>query len=334
LIPQQNSNENCITYKKRKQRKYSSKQKHSGYAKGEKMIDTAHLRFPYRLPLDILSKWPHHDRNRNGETFRRSISGGISVIYHTHDPRGMPNSSIIFGFSCPKLIHDCNHHLVQDLRPVIDHANAIIHTMPEFSSIQVEEGVLSRIDVCCHHYVGDIATDYLDAFRGLEYPHREAYPYPHRGAEFRSKSAKLIFYDKALECGHEAVAGVIRQEEQIRDKRRIGELLGKKNPTLLDINKDFAVRTLKNGLLKLRLNGAVISNRESAAERLITTYGPTKGNNLYGFWQMRQEYSKRDLQTRFGYSPESVNMKERMIANAGIALTSSKVILPPLEVDL
>lgn len=301
-------------------------------------MDTAWLSTSYGLPKSYLSTWPHYDRNGKGETFWMSIfprnGAHIGVTYHTHDQKGNPIPLVIFRFSCPKMISLCNHNLVSNLEEVIEIANSNIHRIPDFSRIKLEECSLSRADLCCHHHVGDKKPEYLRSFRDLLHPHRVTFPFKYGGTEFRSKQSKLMLYPKYEECGHQEVEGVIRQEEQIRGKGRIAELLGIKNPTLLDINKDFAVRILQNNLVKLRLNDVIITDRETAADILVREYGASKGSNLFGFWLLRQTHDKKELQSKYKYSPESINAKERMIAKAGVAMVSSKVTLPPLKVEL
>ena len=303
------------------------------------MYDTLKVGFKdFELSYQWLSNWKFRQRSGERETYRMSIHAAngnkVTATYHPKDIRGKPSPLLLFEFSAPKLVYDCNHYLIDDTLTIIEQANAVIHRLPDFASLSIENGTLYRVDFCYHHFVGKNIYDYVRVLQSLHYPHREVFSFLHNGVQFRSKQVSTQFYNKFKQCNHKDAKGILRQETSYRDKGRIEKLFEKNDPTILDLDNEIALPVLDADLRKLRLKDAIICDRSYANELLMDFYGKTRGKNLIGYLTLRQTFTREQLKDRYEYSQEIINKNERDIAKAGVVpILSNNITLPPLEIN-
>ena len=214
--------------------------------------------------------------------------------------------------------------------------NLILELVPNTPKIDLAEGILIRIDFCYNHQVGDLVDDYVKAIGCLDYPHRRTKYHRYEGAEFRSKHKTTKFYNKERETGLPDAAGILRQELTVLRGSNVAKQLGKKNPTLLDVNKDLAAFYLKTDLDRLKLLDAPIANQDTALKALCNQYGSEAGIYYFGLLTSRLQKSKKRIARESDLHPRSLDRRLRKIVDSKIALTLTdrSEPLPPLEINL
>jgi hypothetical protein len=307
------------------------------------MIDTVRLKFALAPTPNQLRSWDKHVRTKaTGQTSYRYIlnleltADAVSVRC-THFPldySGEPLTTI--ELSLPKACYGNNFAMLETLDEAIARVNALLSEVEALPPLDIAEGVLLRIDPCYNHQVGPLVPDYINAIGRLEYPHRRTKHHKDEGAEFRSKHITTKFYDKARECGDHNAAGILRQECSYLSAKRIAKLVGKKKPTLLDVTPEFVLHLLRIDLANLKLDGAIIADRDTALKRLSDEHGPLAGPYYWGLLMAKQDTSRRQLCARTSLHPRSLDRRLRRITEAGIALavTDTSEPLPPLEINL
>jgi hypothetical protein len=302
-------------------------------------IDTIAPSFPLPLDLSWVETWPHHtqDKGRVTSSMRLNFLGhkSILVTYHPTDMKGDPNPSLIYTFSLPKMVNKCNHDLVFDMDQAIEEANRLVNGHDKLPPVRIEEGILRRIDIVYQYQVGNHPQDYVASISNAHYSHREAKPYPYQGVVFPSNDATTKFYDKERQCHHPEAFGLLRHEKTLRGANYIGERCGKRNPTIMDIDNVFKKKELDIDLKRTGLNGTMICNLEVAVEKLLQYYGRTIGEKLVGYWSSRQGYTRDQMMSIYGYDNKTINRKEKMIQEAGVAMVSNGIVsLPSLCIEM
>ena len=304
----------------------------------------------YHLPLSPawIETWGKNSETKGCKTYQMKLNfmgnKSIMVTYHPTDMNGDPIPSLIYTFSLPNMVGNCNHNLVFDMDEAIEEANRLLNGRDKLPPVKVEEGIIYRIDPVYQYQVGGFVQDYVSCLLNAHYSHRETNPYKYRGVVFPSYHSTTKFYGKQQQCHHPEAYGYLRHEKTIRGTSYIEKILGKRElsvlgisrpPTIPDITNSFIKAELDKDRERLGLNGTLICNREAACEMLINSYGRIMGEKLIGFWLMRQGCTREQLVSSYGYDVSSVNRKEKMIRDAGVSLVSSaRVALPPLSIEM
>jgi hypothetical protein len=266
------------------------------------------------------------------------------VTYHPNNMKGDPNPTLIYTFSLPNMVRQCNHDLDYDMGEAIDEANRMLNGHDKLPPVRIEEGALYRIDPVYQYQVGDHVQDYVTCISNGYYPHRDTMPYKFQGVAFPSIHETSKFYHKKNQCHHLEAYGYLRHEKTMRGTGYIAKRFGnneftysggRKLITLLDIDNESIKRELEKDHERLRLNGTMICNREVATEKLMQYYGRTTGQDLIGFWALRQFNTREQMISIYGFDNRTVNKKEKLIQEAGVSMISSeKVTLPPLVIEM
>jgi hypothetical protein len=311
-------------------------------------IDTVGISYNLPLSPEWVETWDDKSEKKGRKTYRMKLNfigkKSILVTYHPNDLKGDPNPTLVYYFSLPNMVKNCNHNLIYDLSEAIAEANSLLNGHNKLPSVRLEEGTLYRIDLVYQYSVGNLVQDYVASIFNCHYSHRDTNPYKYRGVSFPSKHETTKFYDKEKQCHHPEAYGNLRHEKTIRGNSYIAKLLRKnapselriiKRPTIQDIDQGFKKPGLEKDLDRLGLNGTLICNRELAAEKLVQHYGRIIGEKLIGYWSMRQGCTREQLVSLYDYDMRTVNRKEKMIQDAGVAMISNeKVALPPLVIEM
>jgi len=307
------------------------------------MIDTVRVKFPLAPTAEQLRSWEKQTRTKaTGETTYRYIlnlkltDDAISVrcTHFPFDYHGNPMTTV--ELSLPKATYGNNFMMLHSLDEPIERVNGLLSGVDALPSLNLAQGILLRIDPCYNHLVGPLVPDYINAIGRLEYPHRRTKHHKDEGAEFRAKHTTTKFYDKMRECGDRNASGVLRQETSYLNPKRIAKLIGKRRPTLLDITPECVVQLLRDDLARLRLDGTIIADRDTALARLCAEYGPRAGVYYWGLLKAKNDTSRRQLHSRTTLHARSMDRTLKRIADAGLALTftDTNEPLPPLVINL
>ena len=262
---------------------------------------------------------------------------GDTMLKYTYIPIDYTGEPLLtLEFSLPKLIFKNNHRMITDLDEAITAANVLLATVPHAPALDLDEGVLIRLDMCYNHQVGDLVNDYIKALGYLEYPHRRTKHHRQEGVEFKAKKITLKFYNKKRESGRPEAAGILRQEITLINPKDIQKLLGTKQPTLMDITKEFVKAQLESELQKLGLLGNSIHTYDTALKTLCDQHGDMAGFFHYGLLRSKMNKSKKEIAADSQMHPRSLDRKLRAIVDTGIplTLTETEEPLPPLEINL
>jgi hypothetical protein len=304
------------------------------------MIDTVRLKYPVAPTEEKLRAWDRLSYTKaSGKTSERFI---LNLVLGPHDLSvrcthipldytGYPLTT--FETSLPKAVYGNNFTMLASIDEAIETLEALLRVW-SLPPLDIPNGILLRVDPCYNHQVGPLVADYVNAIGHLEYPHRRTKHHRDEGAEFRAKKTTTKFYDKQRECGDPKASGILRQETSYLDPKRIAELMGKENPTLQDITPDWVARLLRQDLAKLRLNGPVITDHDSALDTLCRQYGPHEGIYLWGLLRAKTVMTRRQLCSHTGVNARTLDRALKSIAEAGVALALSSQTLPALEIDL
>ncbi len=305
------------------------------------MIDTVRLKFPVPLSPSQLQFWDRQTRTKaTGQVSHKCILNlsprGVSIrgTYYPYDYHDDP--LLALEFSLPKVIYGNNYTMLGNLDEAIVQVNLLLSGFEALPPLDISEGVLLRIDPCYNHQVGPLVPDYINAIGHLEFPHRRTKHHKDEGAEFRTKHGTAKFYDKMRECGDRNASGILRQEATYLDPKRIATLIGKRKPTLQDISPRLIAELLRSDLAKLRLDTAIIADRDTALARLSAEYGPRAGLYYWALLKAKNDTSRRQLRARTTLHPRSLDRILERITDAGLALTfnDANEPLPPLEINL
>jgi hypothetical protein len=307
------------------------------------MLDTIRVKYNLSPNEEQLSFWQRRTRTTQlgvemeSYIYNPTVTPDEVSVRYTYYPISYNEEPLLtLEVSLPKLIHGNNHQMIGSIDGTIKMANLILELVPYAPKLDLAEGVLIRLDLCYNHQVGDLVDDYVKAIGYLDYPHRRTKYHRYEGAEFRSKHKTTKFYNKHLESGLPDAAGILRQELTVLRGSNVAKLLGKKNPTLLDVHKDLVTFQLKTDLDRLKLLDNSIANRDTALKRLCQDHGPKAGVYYYGYLVARLNKSKLQLGQETQTHPHSINRYLRKIVSSKIALTltDNSEPLPPLEINL
>ena len=307
------------------------------------MIDTIRVKFPVAPTPTQLEAWEKHTRTKpTGQIFKKYTHNtaltpdriSVRCTYLPLDYTGNPLLTI--ELSLPKALYGNNFTMIADLTQATARANELLRTIAALPPLDINDGVLIRIDPCYNHQVGPLVADYINALGQLDYPHRRTKHHRDEGAEFRSKHVTTKFYDKERETRDHNAAGILRQETTYLTGKRVAAILGNKAPTLRDVTPAYIATLLTVDLASLRLFGRSIADRDTALATLCEEYGSEAGIYYWGLLESKSRSSKAQLRTHTNLHPRSLDRRLRKIADAGLAptLTDRSQPLPPLVIDL
>jgi hypothetical protein len=312
------------------------------------MIDTVTFGFHIEPSISQLKRWDHHcmDEIRDERVWIRHntnirMPGGwtVQAEFYPQNVTSTANIPLLkIKFSLPKALYGNNAKMLSDVSGAIDIANKELHLHTQIPPIDLNEGGLYRLDTCYNHQVGEFVQDYIGNLFNLDYPRHKTGPYHqdrHQGVQFKTNSASTSFYDKHFECRLPQAYGILRQENTQHDRGRIEKILGIEQPTINSITKDRVKEILEHDLEVLKLNVQGITNRETAAEILVATYGSKRGYSLIGYLVRRQTMSEEQIMTQDNLNQRQIYRLKKDIADTGISMAlGEKIPLPPLRIEL
>ncbi|MBT3187902.1 MAG: hypothetical protein HN736_09060 [Anaerolineae bacterium] len=258
----------------------------------------------------------------------------LKFTYLPADYTGKPLLSL--ELSLPKLLFGNNYQMILGVKSTIEMGNYLLKDIPHVPTLDLAEGILIRLDMCCNYQVGDLVDDYIKALGYLDYPHRRTKYHRQEGVEFKAKHKTLKFYNKERESRRQEAAGILRQEITLMNPKDIQKLVDTKTPRLTDITKEFVIEQLENDLAKLRLLGNSILTYEKARKELCHAHGELAGMYYYAFLISKMDNSKKEIAADTKLHPRSIDRKLRKVVDVGIPLTLTEKDepLPPLEIKL
>jgi hypothetical protein len=292
------------------------------------MLDTIRVKYPICPDPEQLQYWIRKttttEKNGVRETFiyNPKITEDEIMIKYTFYPLGYDlNPLLTVELSLPKLIYGNNHQMLGSIDSTIKLANMNLNLVPHAPLLDLSEGILIRLDLCYNHQVGDAVNDYIRALSNLDYPHRRTKYHRYEGVEYRAKHITTKFYNKQRESGSQDAYGILRQETSLLEPKDIQKFLGKRKPTLIDINYDLVSDYLQNDLRKLNLLDNSIATRDTALEKLTQANGNMAGIFYYGLLLSKLDKSKKQIIQQTNIHPRSLDRKLRNIVDDGIPLT-------------
>jgi hypothetical protein len=311
------------------------------------MIDTVTVMSQISPTTEQLKEWVRNplitpDGTVFDKYFQKALIDDVTTIgfvYYPPNPK-YPNPALHIQVSLAKVLFGNNVEIIID-EGEIEEATKIINKriakLRWIPDVDLGEWNLWRIDAAYNYLVGDRVQDYITALSKLTYPHRKTAPYLYEGVQFRSGKhgvVNTLFYDKQKESRNPAAYGILRHESTVRRFHYIERLMGTQNPTLRDMKIDWLRGILLNDLQRLRLMDTSIYDRDQALEILLELYGWNKGTMLYGHLLAKQNMTGEQMNI-YGAKGRTVQQRDKMIADAGISLTTgTRVSLPPLGIDL
>jgi hypothetical protein len=293
------------------------------------MLDTVRFEFNTEPSSRQLRRWHRISKKySDGREFfkywrqiRASGGNSIRANYYPQDRDGLPHNYLSIEFSLPKLVIGNNYELLLDPISAIDVVNPILNACPLFPPIDLSKGIIGRIDYCYNHQVGLYVSEYINQLFKLHYPYRRTKPYyPTNGLHFYSIGVTTTFYDKEQECKDPLAYGILRQETRVSDRKKIENIFGKPNPTILDYRPNMAITVLTNDLDELGLNGTSISDSGQACKILIDEYGEEQGLRLFGYYSLSQVKFPDQIVSEYGLSRQKVYRNQTAIKKAHLPL--------------
>jgi len=304
------------------------------------MIDTTRIKFRISPTPEQLKAWTKRVTTTptgSRESYIYNPKVDEAVLRFTYFPIAYDgNPMLTLETSLPKLVLGNNYQMLGSMEGTIKIGNMMLEDLPHVPKLDLAEGVLIRLDICYNHQVGDAVEDYIKALGNLDYAHRRTKHHRFEGVEFRAKHKTSKFYNKEWESGFSEAHGILRQEITLMRGKDIQKMLGKKQPTLLDVSKEFAVEQLESELSILGLLGNSIANRDTALQTLCTTYGFDAGIYYFGLLISKLDKSRKQIVQDTKMHPRSLDRKLQKIREAGVpfTLTDREEPLPPLTIDL
>ena len=304
------------------------------------MLDTVSVGFPVSVEDVDLGLWDRQSTNEAGgkrySKYYRNVElenkAKIKFCYFPVSFNRFPQ--LLVEMSIPKAITGNNIEPIFDLKYINNSLNKILDSIPGVPHLDISEGNLSRIDVFYNHHCGDLVPYYIKALQSLEYSHRRTFPYFNQGVQYCSKQVTSKFYDKELECENSAAKGILRQEITMR-RKTIKKEIGKKTPTLFDLNADNLCGILEKDLQALKINNRSIGTVNTLARRLCQEYGEYAGLYYTGLSVLHEDINKHYLSSVSGMHPRTLDRRIKSIADAGIppTITYAEEPLPPLSIS-
>jgi hypothetical protein len=307
------------------------------------MLDTIRVKYPISPDQDQLRYWIHKTSTtetgglREWYIYNPKVTEDEIALRYTYFPHSYNFDPLLtLELSLPKLIFGNNYQMLGSIDGTIKIANMFLAIVPHAPILDLAVGILIRLDMCYNHHVGDAVDDLIKAMGNLEYPHRRTKYHRNEGVEFKAKHTTTKFYNKQTETKMQEAFGILRQEATLLEPKDIQRILGKRKPTLLDVQYEQVADYLKNDLRKLSLLDNSIANRDNALERLCNTYGGLAGFYFYGLLTAKMSKSRKCIARDTDTHPRSLDRKLRKIVDAGIplTLTDREEPLPPLMIKL
>ena len=296
-------------------------------------------------------------KRRSGEEVSVNIYTGsyttsngteISLKFIPLDSYGQGRNRLYVEFSFPRLVHGCNHKMIDNWEAALDRANEELAKIPGLPPLsEIRDALLSRLDIPYNFQVGRDVANYIQALWKTHYPRRKKGPYENLdgsfGITFMPKGAGISTsaYDKEADCKskhkgqiHEEAAGILRLEVRISNKTKITRLFGIKNMTLRDLTTEAITKLLKKELKTLHLDQPVICNRQEIEKTLSEMYPPRTVRSILGYLDQTKSLTHEQM-IRQGTSRKTICHYEKLLRDAGISSLSSdpKVSLPPLSIE-
>ncbi len=304
------------------------------------MLDTIRVKYPISPTAEQLAAWTHKVTETTTGTRESHIYNPTIhelTLRFTYFPAAYDGKPMLtLEASLPKLVLNNNYQMIGSMDRAIKLGNMTLEDLPHVPKLDLVEGVLIRLDMCYNHQVGESVEDYIHAIGNLDYPHRRTKHHRYEGVEFRAKHKTTKFYNKERECSMSEAHGILRQEITLLKGKDIQRLLGKKQPTLLDVTREIVTEQLEEELAKLGLLGNSIATHDTALEKLSRAHGNLAGPYYYGLLLTKQEKSRKQIAQETHTHPRSLDRRLQQIVRDGIplTLTDCNEPLPPLSIDL
>jgi len=268
------------------------------------------------------------------ETWLRYKRNSIHVIYYPQDRNNRPESLLLFEMSLPKLVYGDNIHMISSPSSAIEEAHRVIGQYPYIPRVDLNQGILYRMDLCFNLQVGVRVLEWIRQLYKLEYPRRKTKPYyPSQGVQYYSRKASLSFYGKEAETRDSDAHGILRMEASWRDKNRIGKLVGKPLSTIGDFTSKVVVSLLNAELEKLGIRDRAPVDSLATLRILTEKYGSEQGVRLYGHLNARQIASNKEMKA-MGILKQTISRSQNQIRDAGLSMciAENEVALPMLVI--
>ena len=268
------------------------------------------------------------------ETWLRFTKGSIHVIYYPQDRNNRPEPLLLYGMSLPKLVYGNNIHMIHTPSSAIEKAHQIIGQYAYIPRVDLNQGILYRMDLCYNFQVGEYVPEWIRQLYKLEYPRRKTKPYyPSQGVQYYSRKASLSFYGKEAETRDSDAHGILRMEASWRDKNQIGKLVGKPLATIGDFTSEVVFSLLNAELEKLGIKDRAPVDSLATLRILQGKYRPEQGVRLFGFLMARQIASSKEMKA-MGMTKQTISRNQKEIREAGLSMSIAKneVALPKLVI--
>lgn len=306
------------------------------------MIDTIGLRFNDFVVLKACHLWHDDSEDREkGKTIRYKLinrsknRAPIKYFYYPYANHGAP--FLYIEFSLPRLLLGNNAFMIYDIERDINLADLMLPEIPGVPKINLWEGILTRLDVCYNHNVGDLTKQYVPPLGFLNYSRRVTVSDINmNGVYYKNNQITTKFYVKSSVSKLPEANGILRQETT-RRKEAVRRLTKNQKPTLCDIHYELLITSQERDLVNLSLFNSFIGNKDYAASRLTEVYGAKKGLSLYDLLcKYYDSGSNKDSMCQlFNCSHQTIDRKLKKIVDSGLSLTltDTKEPLPPLIID-
>jgi hypothetical protein len=304
------------------------------------MLDTIWVKYPIGPSADQLAAWTHKvtetTTGRRESYIYNPVIEEVALRF-TYFPAAYDGKPMLtLEASLPKVVLNNNYQMIGSIDGAIKLGNMTLEDLPHVPKLDLAEGILIRLDMCYNHQVGETVEDYIRALGNLDYPHRRTKHHRYEGVEFRAKHKTTKFYSKERECRMTEAHGILRQEITLLRGKDIQKLIGKKQPTLQDITKEFVTEQLQEDLVKLGLLGNSITTHDTALEMLSRAHGNLAGPYYFGLLMTKQDKSRKQIAQATHMHPRSLDRRLQQIVHDGIPLTFTDRGEPlrPLTIDL
>jgi hypothetical protein len=268
------------------------------------------------------------------ETWLRFKGGSIHVIYYPQDLHNEPEPLLLFEMSLPKLVYGDNIHMLFDPSLAIERAHQIISQHSHVPMVDLNQGVLYRIDLCYNFLVGEFVSEWIRQLFKLKYPRRKTKPYyPFEGVQYYSQKASLSYYGKEAETRDSNAQGILRMEATWRDKSQIGQLVGKPLAKIGDFPIEVVDSLLNAELEKLGIKDRAPFDSLAPLRILVKKYRPEQGRRLYGTLSALQKGSSADLKA-MGITKQTISRDRKAIIAAELCMCTAdnEIALPVLVI--
>ena len=304
------------------------------------MLDTVRVKYPISPTDEQLCAWTHkitETTTGKRESYIYNPAIGELTLRFTYFPAAYDGKPMLtLEASLPKMVLNNNYQMIGSMDGAIKLGNMTLEDLPHVPKLDLAEGVLIRLDMCYNHQVGECVEDYIHAIGNLDYPHRRTKHHRYEGVEFRAKHKTTKFYNKERECSMAEAHGILRQEITLLKGKDIQRLLGKKQPTLLDVTREIVTEKLEEELAKLGLLGNSIATHDTALQKLTDAHGNLAGPYYYGLLLSKENKSRKQIAQETHMHPRSLDRRLQQIVRDGIplTLTEHEQPLPPLTIRL